>query len=160
MADDRKSFNPNKSVNPTFAPTVTTPTKRVSSPTQDIFGSNALDRVLKNKETDNVKKIPKTKSNNFENKPLPKQKKKRGRPIEVTDPLDKVDRPKMISTSTELKLNVLQDFVTEFQEVKGRITFDKYIDTLVDSYVNRNLTYSKQEAFKRELESTIKEKRK
>lgn len=151
---DRSEFNVKKEYNPEFEPTISTPAKNVSSPTSKNFGGNALDKVI-------VKpKINKKKKTVFSNEIEKVEKKKRGRPVEVKDPLQKVDRPKMISTTLEIKLSVLQDFVTEFQEETGRITFDKYINTLVDAYVKSNMTYSKQEAFKRELDYKINEKRK
>lgn len=151
---DRTEFNVKKEYNPKFEPTIKTPAKNVSSPTSKNFGGNALDKVI------TKPKIKKKKKTVFPNEVEETKKKKRGRPVEVKDPLQKVDRPKMISTTLEIKLSVLQDFVTEFQEETGRITFDKYINTLVDAYVKSNMTYSKQEAFKRELDYKINEKRK
>lgn len=152
---DKTAFNVNREFNPEFEPTISSPVTEVESPTANSFDSNALNEAFSNKM-----KQEKEEKTSFKNDIQDKPKKKRGRPIEVKDPLDKVDRPKMISTTLETKLSVLQDFVTEFQEETGRITFDKYINTLVDAYVKSSLTYSKQEAFERELKYKLDEKRK
>ncbi|EMF0607796.1 hypothetical protein G9L51_002728, partial [Enterococcus hirae] len=68
-------------------------------------------------------------------KSFPNTSKKRGRPVEITDDRYKVTKPKKISPALESKLNVMQDYVEELQSVKGRITFEKLIDTLAEAYI-------------------------
>lgn len=76
---------------------------------------------------------------------------KRGRPITIKDPRYKVNRPKMISSALESKLSILQDYVEEFQDISGRITFEKYIDTLAEFYIKQKLGIAKEEHLRFEI---------
>lgn len=81
--------------------------------------------------------------------------KKRGRPIEITDERFKVTKPKKISPALESKLNVLQDYVEELQSVKGRITFEKLIDTLSEAYITQKLGVAKEEHLREEIKDAF-----
>ena len=61
----------------------------------------------------------------------------------------------MISAALESKLAVLQDYVEEFQDVSGRITFEKYIDTLAESYITRKLGIAREERLREELQEHL-----
>lgn len=76
---------------------------------------------------------------------------KRGRPVTIKDPRYKVNKPKMISAALESKLSVLQDYVEEFQDITGRITFEKYIDTLSEFYITQKLGVAKEEHLRAEI---------
>lgn len=76
---------------------------------------------------------------------------KRGRPITIKDYRYKVNRPKMISSALESKLSVLQDYVEEFQDITGRITFEKYVDTLAEFYIKQKLGIAKEEHLRFEI---------
>ncbi|EOV3185234.1 hypothetical protein ACOMX4_002495 [Enterococcus faecalis] len=77
--------------------------------------------------------------------------KKRGRPKKITDARYKVSRPKMISPALESKLETLKDYVEEFQIETGRITFEKYIDTLAEAYIKTKLGVAKEEHLREEI---------
>ena len=81
--------------------------------------------------------------------------KKRGRPVEITDDRYKVTKPKKISPALESKLNVMQDYVEELQSVKGRITFEKLIDTLAEAYITQKLGVSKEEHLRFEIKKAF-----
>lgn len=80
---------------------------------------------------------------------------KRGRPITIKDKRYKVNRPKMISSALESKLSVMQDYVEEFQDISGRITFEKYIDTLAEFYITQKLGVAKEEHLRSEIEEAF-----
>lgn len=86
-----------------------------------------------------------------------KSKRKRGRPVIVKDERYKVNKPKMISAALESKLFILEDYVEEFQGVTGRITFEKYIDTLAEFYITQKLGVAKEEHLREELEEGLEE---
>ncbi|WP_165007476.1 MULTISPECIES: hypothetical protein [unclassified Enterococcus] len=88
-------------------------------------------------------------------KPLPNTNKKRGRPVEITDDRYKVTKPKKISPALESKLNVMQDYVEELQSVKGRITFEKLVDTLAEAYITQKLGISKEEHLRAEIKEAF-----
>ncbi|EMF0131560.1 hypothetical protein ACT46A_002700 [Enterococcus hirae] len=88
-------------------------------------------------------------------KPLPNTNKKRGRPVEITDDRYKVTKPKKISPALESKLNVMQDYVEELQSVKGRITFEKLVDTLAEAYITQKLGVSKEEHLRAEIKEAF-----
>lgn len=147
MQMDRSTFKTDqKPIDETFEPLVTTKSRvrKVASPTANNFNNDALDTL-----SPPISK-PVTLSNE-----APKTSKKRGRPIEIKDARYKVCRPKMISPALEAKLDTMKDYVTEFQTVTGRITFEKYLTTLVDAYVVEKLSYSKQDSFKEEYERAL-----
>lgn len=99
-------------------------------------------------------KIPDQK---IENHQLQKQSKthKRGRPVSITDPRFKVQVPKKISPALNTKLAVLEEYITELQSVKGRITFEEMINALADAYVTKSLGVAKEEHFKDELNGAM-----
>lgn len=78
--------------------------------------------------------------------------KKRGRPIEITDERFKVTKPKKISPALESKLSVLQDYMVEFQDTTGRITFEMVVSTLADSYISHRLGVAKEEHIQKEIQ--------
>lgn len=82
---------------------------------------------------------------------------KRGRPVTIKDPRYKVNRPKMISSALESKLSVLQDYVEEFQDITGRITFEKYIDTLAEFYIKQKLGIAKEEHLRFEINEAFEQ---
>ncbi|EAH0493923.1 hypothetical protein D3Y79_13245 [Listeria monocytogenes] len=78
--------------------------------------------------------------------------KKRGRPVEITDDRFKVTKPKKISPALESKLSVLQDYMVEFQDTTGRITFEMVVATLADSYISHRLGVAKEEHIQKEIQ--------
>lgn len=78
-------------------------------------------------------------------------KKQRGRPVSIHDSRYKVSVPKKISPALNSKLSILQDYMTELQSETGRITFEKIIDTLADSYIQHRLGVAKEEHIKDEI---------
>lgn len=86
-----------------------------------------------------------------------KTDRKRGRPVQVTDTRYKVNKPKMISAALESKLSILEDYVEEFQGITGRITFEKYIDTLAEFYITQKLGVAKEEYLRKEIEEGLEE---
>ncbi|RHW45423.1 hypothetical protein DS832_07825 [Bombilactobacillus bombi] len=79
------------------------------------------------------------------------KKQKQGRPVEITDVRYKVCKPKKISPALESKLACLQDYMIEFADETKRITFDKMVDTLANSYIDTKLVESKREHLKKEI---------
>lgn len=135
---DRKEFNIDTEINATYDgllnPGGKKKKKTVSISGENEFGQSAL----------GTKKIM----------ILPKGK-KRGRPVEITDDRYKVVKPKKISPALESKLNVLQDYVEELQSVNGRITFEKLIDTLAESYITQKLGMAKEEHLRAEIKEAF-----
>lgn len=82
---------------------------------------------------------------------------KRGRPVTITDQRYKVSVPKKISPALNSKLSVLEDYVTELQSETGRITFEKIVDTLVESYITKNLGVAKEEHIREEIKQKFDE---
>lgn len=78
--------------------------------------------------------------------------KKRGRPVSITDTRNKVSVPKKISPALNSKLSILQDYMTELQSEKGRISFEKIVNTLADSYIQHRLGVAKEEHIKEEIQ--------
>lgn len=112
----------------------------VHIPGENNFGNDALD-------------IPINAGNSLgEIEPLKEKKNKRGRPVVIKDSRYKVCRPKMISPALESKLEVMKDYVEEFRTVSGRITFEMYIDTLVESYIKTKLGIGKEERLREEIQ--------
>lgn len=83
-------------------------------------------------------------------------RKKQGRPIVITDPRYKVSRPKKISPALESKLACLQNYMTEFTDENKRISFNKLVDTLADSYIETQLNTTKKENLKEEVRTIFK----
>lgn len=90
-------------------------------------------------------------SDTFKNVKLPNNKSKAGRPIEIFDERFKVNKPKKISASLESKLKNLQNYMGEFQDFSGRITFEKQIDALVESYIKQNLGVKKEDLLRKQI---------
>ncbi len=97
------------------------------------YSNNAFDDIIKNKTTADH-------ANN-------KQIKNMGRPVTITDERMKVSVPKKVSPYTSTKLDALKPFMSELKSEKKRITFDQMINTLIDSYVQKNIGVSKEELF-------------
>lgn len=119
------------------------------------FGNDALS--TKSNVIDTDSQIIKDKKS-FDNKVIIEEVTKtsrRGRPVKIKDSRYKVNKPKMISAALESKLAVLQDYVEEFQDVSGRITFEKYIDTLAESYITRKLGIAREERLREELQEHL-----
>lgn len=81
----------------------------------------------------------------------------RGRPVKIKDTRFKVSVPTKISPATQVKLDCLKDYVTEFSSISGRISFDKYIDTLAEAYINNKLGVAKSENLRNEIEQAMNE---
>ncbi|MCZ1693250.1 hypothetical protein GHA96_14685 [Enterococcus faecium] len=93
---------------------------------------------------------------NFSNSALSNTKnitlKKRGRPVSIPDKRNKVSVPKKISPALNSKLSILQDYMTELQSEKGRISFEKIVNTLADSYIQHRLGVAKEEHIREEIQ--------
>lgn len=76
---------------------------------------------------------------------------KQGRPIVYDDLRLKATKPKKVSPSVDNKLSALLDYMTEFSDVSGRVSFDKQIDTLIDYYIENKLGASKKERLNQEI---------
>ncbi|MBC1228753.1 hypothetical protein [Listeria booriae] len=132
MATDRSSFNIESTESESIEKLITTskPKKKVAISGENNFDSNSLANVNTH----------------------PKTSKKRGRPVQITDDRFKVKVPKKISPALESKLSVLQDYMVELQDNKGRVTFEKIVSALADSYISNRLSVSKEEHVKREIQ--------
>lgn len=153
MAEDRSAFR-TKEATPEKFERLLTPNKK-KKPTVSIggefdFSSSALDASQKKKDIPKVQ-TP-TKKATLETVNNTPNTGKRGRPIRIKDERYKVNRPKMISRALESKLSIVQDYVEEFREETGRITFEKYVDTLLESYIKQRLGVSKEEHLRNEIE--------
>lgn len=82
-------------------------------------------------------------------------KKQRGRPKIIHDERFVVCKPKKISLALEIKLKALEDYVHEFREHSGRITFEMLVTALADSYIEQNLSQSKKERIHKEIEDKM-----
>ena len=93
---------------------------------------------------------------NFSNSALSNTKnitlKKRGRPVSIPDKRNKESVPKKISPALNSKLSILQDYMTELQSEKGRISFEKIVNTLADSYIQHRLGVAKEEHIREEIQ--------
>ena len=49
----------------------------------------------------------------------------------------------------------MQDYVEELQSVKGRITFEKLVDTLAEAYITQKLGVSKEEHLRAEIKEAF-----
>lgn len=154
MALDRSSFETSEVTSEKFEKLLT-PTKK-AKPTVSIggefnFSSSALD---KKKQTPPAKEIKLEESTIRPPEPsgMAPTPGKRGRPVTIKDKRYKVNRPKMISQALESKLSIVQDYIEEFRAETGRITFEKYIDTLLESYIKQRLGVSKEEHLRNEID--------
>lgn len=86
----------------------------------------------------------------------PPTRKKQGRPIVVTDPRYKVSRPKKIAPALESKLACLQSYMTEFSDENKRISFNKLVDTLADSYIETKLGADTKKSLKEKIEKEFR----
>ena len=80
---------------------------------------------------------------------------KRGRPKTVKDPKKLATLPKKVSVVTNTKLENLKPYISELAETKN-ITFDLIIDTLVESYIQKNLPISKEELIRQQIDKDLK----
>lgn len=83
-------------------------------------------------------------------------RKKQGRPIVVTDPRYKVSRPKKIAPALESKLACLQSYMTEFADENKRISFNKLVDTLADSYIETKLDADTKKSLKEKIKKEFR----
>ncbi|AIM26164.1 hypothetical protein QQG09_06115 [Melissococcus plutonius] len=118
--------------------------KKVQIEGENNFGNNALIKPTSFKKYNGEKT-------------LQAANKKRGRPVIISDKRYKVIVPKKISPALESKLNVLQDYIVELQGVSGRISFDKLVDTLAESYIGNRLSMSKEELARQEIKQKFEE---
>lgn len=86
----------------------------------------------------------------------PPTRKKQGRPIVVTDPRYKVSRPKKIAPALESKLACLQSYMNEFADENKRISFNKLVDTLADSYIETKLDADTKKSLKEKIEKEFR----
>lgn len=119
------------------------------------FGDSNIGEVPKTPFTPRAPSITGVKAVSTETK-----NSQRGRPVKIKDWRYKVGKPKMISSALESKLSVLQDYVEEFQSISGRITFEKYIDTLLEFYIKSKLGISKEERLREEIKEAFEELKK
>ncbi len=139
MSKDRRSFDTSTYSTPKqFNKLIKEPKKRVKMDGEMNFSSDTL---LKSTNS------PSPFTNNINGQTT----KKRGRPKKITDARYKVSKPKMISPALESKLETLKDYVEEFQIETGRITFEKYIDTLAEAYIKTKLGVAKEEHLREEI---------
>lgn len=143
LSKDRKSFDTSTYSTPKqFNKLIKEPKKRVKMDGEMNFSSDTLlNSTLKNTNSPSL----------FTNNINGQATKKRGRPKKITDARYKVSRPKMISPALESKLETLKDYVEEFQIETGRITFEKYIDTLAEAYIKTKLGVAKEEHLREEI---------
>ena len=80
---------------------------------------------------------------------------KRGRPKTVRDPKKLATVPKKISVVTNTKLDNLKPYISELADVKN-ITFDLILDTLIESYITKNLPVSKEELLRNQISNDLK----
>lgn len=123
---------------------------------EDDFGTTSL---IKPKEVNNqtIKHKEEVRQTLAETQELSNQKRssRLGRPVEITDDRYKATKPKVISPALNSKLDVLQDYVDELSTIEGRISFDKYIDTLAEVYISLKLNADKQEHLRAEIEEAF-----
>ncbi|HBC4465769.1 hypothetical protein P0E52_13140 [Enterococcus faecalis] len=149
LSNDRKTFNTSAYSTPKqFNKLIKEPKKRVKMDGEMNFSSDTLlNSVLKKNISPSQAHLPNT--------TITPTTKKRGRPKKITDSRYKVCRPKMISPALESKLETLKDYVEEFQVETGRITFEKYIDTLAEAYIKTKLGVAKEEHLREEIEEAF-----
>lgn len=141
---DRSSFNTSIPEPKQFKTLIDSPKKKkVVISGENSFGNDALGNSLPIKTFTDVK---------MSSPSQPLRGKKRGRPTIITDERYKVVKPKKISAALESKLNVLQDYIVELQSESGRITFEKVIDTLAEAYIKQQLSISKEEHVRNEIQ--------
>lgn len=130
--NDRTEFATGQENKIEFNQLVKPPKKTVNIDGENNFGNDALSQV----------------------KPVSTKKTevKRGRPKVITDERYTVCKPKKISPALEVKLKVLEDYMIEFREITGRITFEMMVDALADSYMNQRLPMGKSEKALQDIE--------
>ncbi|MBC1385594.1 hypothetical protein [Listeria innocua] len=149
MKQDRSSFDSGAHNEEVFTPLVKQPKGRRKS--IEISGEENFDNSSFNITNEQSKM-------QFEQKQIihspiePNHAKKRGRPVEITDDRFKVTKPKKISPALESKLSVLQDYMVEFQDTTGRITFEMVVATLAESYISHRLGVAKEEHIQKEIQ--------
>lgn len=157
----KKEFNTTPIEKKTINRVIKNPPKRVSIAGEDDFSNDLLGTVNKaqsTKQTELVKTDEEKvvlEASSLEVKPNPQNKKtkaKQGRPIVYTDDRYRASKPKVISPALDSKLNILQDYIEELSTETGRITFEKIVDTLAESYIKRALPTSKEELLRSEIQ--------
>lgn len=148
MPIDRSKFDTNSVKSEKFNTLIKKPKKKVeirgeNEFSNDAFGPSGLESYS------NERELPGSK---IKNQP----KRKQGRPKVIMDDRYKVSLPKKISPALENKLHALIDYMPEFQEISGRVSFDKIVDTLAESYIKNRLGVSKAEFLKEEIDKGFK----
>lgn len=152
---DRTSFNTEPAKKKEFNKLINAKPK-VKIKGEDDFGSNSLNLIGKEKEKKvdlntnplkNLQKVTKAASS--------AKKRGKGRPVQIKDDRFKANQPKVISKALSSKLNVLEDYVDELSLIEGKVSFDKYIDTLVEVYISLKLNADKQEHLRKEIEDAF-----
>lgn len=150
MKQDRSSFDTKNDKEESFTPLVKQ-AQKVRRKTIEISGEENFDNSafkISNEQSKNQFEQPK----GFPSPMQHSYSKKRGRPVEITDDRFKVTKPKKISPALESKLSVLQDYMVEFQDTTGRITFEMIVATLTDSYISHRLGVAKEEHIQKEIQ--------
>lgn len=125
---DLTTFNNQKKIEgKPFNLLINTPKKEVFINRQNIYSNDTLS------STKEIKKITKN----------------RGRPIIVTDKRYKVCKPKKISPALESKLSILEDYISDFRETSGRITFEMIVNSLAEYYITHSLGVGKEEQIRK-----------
>ncbi|MFD1670798.1 hypothetical protein ACFQ5M_01670 [Agrilactobacillus yilanensis] len=142
MPVDRSKFDTDSVKSEKFNTLIKKPKKKVEINGENEFGNDAFGPTGLDSYSD-AKEIPGSKT---------KAKRKQGRPKVITDDRYKVSLPKKISPALENKLHALTDYMPEFQEASGRISFDKIVDTLAESYIKNRLGVSREEFLREEID--------
>ena len=119
------------------------------------YSNTAFDEIIRSEKEKKPQQLEK--NNELENmmkssKKVNETKKTMGRPVEITDMRMKVSVPKKVSPYVSQKIDTLQPFITEFSSVTGRVTFDKILDVLIDTYTTHKLGIGKEELFKQQFQ--------
>lgn len=132
--NDRSSFdNHLNNQSKSFRTLINTPKKEVFISGQNIYSNDALTPKKTEKESLSSSKH-------------------RGRPVVITDNRYKVCKPKKISPALESKLTVLEDYISDFRENSGRITFEMIVNSLAEYYITHSLGVSKEEQIRKVIE--------
>lgn len=148
MAVDRSKFDTQSVKSEKFNTLIKKPKKKVEIRGENEFGNDAFGTT------------PSGLASYSSEKEIPgqtvKAKRRQGRPKVIMDDRYKVSVPKKVSPALENKLHTLIDYMPEFQEVSGRISFNQIVDTLAESYINNRLSVSKAEFLHEEIEKSFK----
>lgn len=131
--EDRTKFDIQEKPAGGFNQLIKTPKKKVAIDGENNFGNDAFS---------SMKPTPTTTT---------KTGGKRGRPKVITDERFIVCKPKKISPALETKLKALEDYMGEFRETTGRVTFEMMVTALADSYIDQRLSVGKSEKVKEDI---------